>query len=458
MNFDVAIMGAGPGGYSAALKASRSGLNTCLIEKDKPGGTCLNRGCIPVKTLLASSEFYASRINAAKHGIHMDGVSFDISRMISNKDETVDKLLKGMYNTISANRITLIKGTAVLKNKHTISVASDGGNQDILAENIIISTGSVPSMPEFIPFNGNSICTSDEILDMTDMPESIAIIGGGAVGCEFAAFFNNLGVRVTVIELLPSILPNFDSEVSQYASRIFRKSGINIIAGSAVKEITKGTGCIKVIISGGDTVEVSRVLISVGRKPCTDRIGLENAGIIQDAKTGKISVNNRMETNISGIYAVGDVCSSPFDLAHTASEEGAVAVDNILGKPSEMDYGAIPSCVYTSPEISCIGMTEGAARESGTDIVTGKAFFAVNGKALAISRPDGFVKLIARASGKQLIGAHIIGPHATDIIGELGILIRNRAGIDHILSTVHAHPTLYETIREAAENIILRNP
>lgn len=455
MDFDVAIIGAGPGGYSAALKASRSGLSACLIEKDKPGGTCLNRGCIPVKTLLASSEFYALRMNAAKHGIHMDNVSFDISRMISNKDETVNKLLKGMHNAISLNKVALIKGTAALKNKHTISVSSDGGgSQDILAKNIIISTGSIPSIPEFIPFDGNSVCSSNEILDMTDMPESIAIIGGGTVGCEFAMFFNNLGARVTVIELLPSILSNLDSEVSRYASRMFRKAGINIITGSAVKEIIKDTGCIKVITSGGDAVEVSRVLISAGRKPCADGIGLENAGIIRDAKTGKISVNNRMETNISGIYAVGDVCSSPFDLAHTASEEGAAAVDNILGTPAEMDYGAIPSCVYTFPEISCIGITEDAARESNIDIVTGKAFFAANGKALAISRPDGFVKLIVKAGDMQLIGAHVIGPHATDIIGELGILIRNRAGIDYILSTVHAHPTLYETIREAAENII----
>jgi dihydrolipoyl dehydrogenase len=444
-SFDVVILGGGPGGYVAALRAAQLGAKTAIVEKDRLGGTCLVRGCIPTKALLQSSELYSLAKGGADFGLVTDSISFDWAVAQKRKTAVVDQLVKGVEGLLKAGGVTVYRGAGKLGGKGSVKV----GNDTIQAKDIVIATGSAISR---IPLKGaEHTIDSDQILELKEIPKRLAVIGGGVVGMEFAAMFAALGTKVTVLEMLPQVLPMVDADlVNVYAKHLAGLGGA-IHTNSKVAEVAKAKGGLQVRFSeGGEggSVDADQVLLAVGRSPYTEGLGAEEAGV--KLERGRVVVDEHLRSTAEGVWAIGDVIGGIM-LAHIASYEGICAIENIVGNANRTpDYHAAPNCIYTEPEIAHVGLGEKDAKEKGIDIKVGRFPFAASGRALTLGQSEGFVKVIADASSGKLLGAHIIGPRATDLIAEATLAIQNGLTMEQLDLTIHAHPTLPESLMEAA--------
>jgi dihydrolipoamide dehydrogenase len=444
-SFDVVILGGGPGGYVAALRAAQLGAKTAIVEKDRLGGTCLVRGCIPTKALLQSSELYSQAKAGAAFGLVADSVGFDWAIAQKRKTAVVDQLVKGVEGLLKAGGVTVYRGSARLSGKGGVSV----GDDKITAKDIVIATGSAVSR---IPLKGaEHTIDSDQILELKEIPARLAVIGGGVVGMEFAAMFSALGSKVTVLEMLPQVLPMVDADlVNVYAKHLSGLGGV-IHTNSKVAEVAKAKGGLQVRFSeGGEggSVDADQVLLAVGRAPYTEGLGVEEARV--KLERGRVVVDAQLRTTASGIWAIGDVIGGIM-LAHVASYEGVCAVENIAGGANRTpDYHAAPNCIYTDPEIAHVGLGEKEAKDQGLDIKVGRFPFVASGRALTLGQSEGFAKVIADAGSGKLLGAHIIGPRATDLIAEAALAIQNGLTMEQLDLTIHAHPTLPESLMEAA--------
>lgn len=454
MNTDIAIIGGGPGGYVAAIYAAKQGKNVTLIEKATLGGTCLNRGCIPTKSLYKNAELLNSFKSIDKFGIKVDGLSFELSKAMERKEEVVERLVGGIQQLLKANGVSVIIGNASLKDSKTILIESNGSESISLhAEKIIIATGSSPIK---LPIEGASlegVFSSEEALTLTEIPKSIVIIGGGVIGIEFAGILNAFGASVTVLEYTDSIIPQYDKDVTKRLQLAFKKKGMSILTGVKVEGIEKAEDglIVKAVSKNVETqYQCDSVLMSVGRKINIEGLNLDAIGLEYSPKG--IKVNNEFMTNIDGIYAIGDVIGGKM-LAHVASEQGKAAVDNILGKAAANSFEVVPSCVYTFPECAAVGLTEEEVKSSGKDYVVSKFMLGANGKALTMGEEDGFVKVIAEKHSKLILGVHIMGVHASDIIHEATLAMENGLTVEHIEKTIHAHPSLSEALWEAVAGV-----
>jgi len=446
-HFEVVVIGGGPGGYPAAIRAAQLGKKVALIEAGDLGGTCLNRGCIPSKTLIANADVLQKVKEAEEFGIHVGEVSFDYSKMVRRKDETVTKIRKSLEGLIKSNQITLIRGYGRLTGPREIKVAGQD-NLWIKADKIIIATGSEPRTIPAFPFDGERILNSTDLLNITTLPKRIAIVGGGIIGCEFASLFAAFGVEVAIFELMDRIIPMESSSVSDTLSKAFRKKGIQINTKVMVEGIEKTGKGIKVKMAEGKSWEADIVLVSVGRQLNTTDIGLEIAGVaLHD--NGLIRVNERMETSVSGIYAVGDIASKWW-LAHVASHQGLVAGSNAAGHPMQMHYNAVPSVIFTEPEIGTVGMSLETANASGYDATLGAFPFQALGKSQASMQTEGFAQIVMDKRTHQVLGAQVVGHDAATLIAEMAVAIANELTIESITDTIHAHPTVAEAWLEAA--------
>ena len=440
--YDIAIIGAGPGGYVAAIYAARSGKKVAVIEKDQLGGTCLNKGCIPTKALLSSIEVLNQIKEGASFGIDCESYRVNFERINKRKDEIVKKLRQGIDTLFKARKVSLLKGSAKLTGANTIDVSG----KLIEAKDIIIATGSSPLEIPAFKFNHKTILSSDDILELAQIPASLLIIGGGAIGCEFGTIYNALGCKVTIIEMMEEILPNLDKEVAKKFNLIVRKKGVDILTGVKVEELRPKEDRMSARLSSGEERVADKVLVCVGRRPNSDGIGVEGLGIA--AKNGKILNDERMRTNLPGIYAIGDV-TGRFQLAHVASYEGIIACKNIFGNEKKADYRSVPSCIYTEPEIASVGLSEQAAIDAGFDTKIARFPFSALGKAHAIGKTEGFVKLVGDRKTARILGLHILGADATNLIAEGVLAIKKGLTVEEVSETIHAHPTLAEGLMEA---------
>ena len=448
--YDLGIVGGGPGGYVAAIKAAQLGGTVCLIEKGEWGGTCLNRGCIPTKTLFAVANLATQVQEASAFGVNINGeAAIDYPQVLTHKTSVIQQLTGGIAQLLKANGVDTLNGTATLTDRNTIVVSkSDGTTAQLNAKNIIIATGSEPAEPPIFEIDESHVLTTTGILDLTELPESLLIVGGGVSGCEFASIFNALGCRVTVLELLPTILATEDIQVIRHIQLFMKRKGITIHTGAKLTHVKKSDAGVTAVLESGEELSAQKMLVSIGRRYNTDGIGLEKVGV--RTENGKIVVDAQMQTNVAGIYAVGDVASR-YLLAHVASAEGKVAAQNCLGDSVEMDYQVIPWCVFTLPEIGHVGMTEKEATDEGYEVKIGRFPYAANGKALGLRETDGFVKTVSDADNGDILGVHIVGTHASTLIHEAAVAIRMGGTTMDIASTVHAHPTLAEMVMESAE-------
>ena len=448
--YDVGIIGGGPGGYVAAIKAAQLGGKVCLIEKGEWGGTCLNRGCIPTKTLFAVANLATQVQEASTFGVNINGeTTIDYSQVLNHKTSVIQQLTGGIAQLLKANGVDTFNGMATLIDRNTIAVSKpDRTTEQLHAKNIIIATGSEPAEPPIFEIDEHQVLTTTGILNLTELPESLLIVGGGVSGCEFASIFNALGCRVTVLELLPTILATEDVQVIRHIQLFMKRKGITIHTGAKLTHVKKSDASVTAVLESGEALTAEKMLVSIGRRYNTDGIGLEKVGVRTEG--GKIVADPRMQTNVAGIYAVGDVASR-YLLAHVASAEGKVAAQNCLGDSVEMDYQVIPWCVFTLPEIGHVGMTEKEATDEGYEVKIGRFPYAANGKALGLRETDGFVKTVSDADSGDILGAHIVGAHASILIHEAAVAIRTGATAMDIAGTVHAHPTLAEMVMESAE-------
>lgn len=452
--FDVVVIGSGPGGYSAAIRAGQYGLKTALIEKDpKLGGCCLHVGCVPTKALLHTAEVWDHFLHSKGEGIHCDNPRIDFPAVINRKNSIVSKHAKGVEFLLKKNKVEWIKGFARLKGGGRIEVAgADGSSRVVEAKNIVLATGSEARVLPGLKPDSERIVTNIEILANTVIPKSLGIIGAGAVGVEFASIFKRLGTDVTIFEMLPRLVPVEDEEVSKELERCFKKAGIRVETGARAENIqaSKDGVTFTATLSNGkqEAIQVERLLIAVGRKPNTESIGLENTKVELDR--GFIKVDGFQRTAEPGVYAIGDVVAGTPQLAHVATAEGMVAIAHIAGKtPTPINKNRIPGCTYTEPGIGSAGLTEAQAKAQGHNVKVGKFPFMANSKASIVGHHEGFVKIVADAKYGEILGVHIIGYHAYELIAEAVAAMEAEATVDTLINTIHAHPTLYEALGEA---------
>lgn len=446
------IIGAGPGGYVAAIRAAQIGESVVVVEKQFVGGTCLNWGCIPTKAMLACTEVLDSIKEAESFGISVGEVKADLAKIVERKNAVSAQLRKGIQQLFKANGIKLINGEGYIKDSGTVGVRTEEGEISIETEAIIIATGSEPARLPAFDFDQPSVLTSTEGLELTEIPKKMIIVGSGVVGSEFATVFSSLGTEVVMLELLNRILPTEDERIAQQMKRILSKRGIKIMTETTIDEVTEyKPDSITVKLSNGETLSADKLLVSIGRSLNTKNIGLEDAGI-KTGERGEILVNSKMETNVSGIYAIGDAVGGIL-LAHMASAEGVVAAENAMGMDSEIDYSVVPSCVFTEPEIASVGITPKKAEEEGIEVKTGMFMFGAIGKALAMGKGAGFVQLVTDKTTDKVLGGQIMGPHASDLIHEIALAAKKGLTAEDIGGTIHAHPTLAEAVMEAAEAV-----
>lgn len=454
-NTDILIIGGGPAGYVAALKASQLGAKVTVVESSKVGGTCLNKGCIPTKSLLECTHVYEVVKGSSNFGVLTDNASIDFTKVASRKDTIVKQLVAGVEYLLKSGGVEVIEGTAAFTGRSEVEITEQSGNKcKLSAQKFIIASGSLPVMPPIPGINSDNVITSEEALEIDILPESMVIIGGGVIGVEFATIFASAGVKVTIVEMMSRLVPAVDIEAAETLKRSLKKKGVSVYLNSKVESISDSTDgkIVRVISEKGQEIDLAaaKVLVSVGRKANTQGLNLENAGV--KTERGYIVVNEKMETNVPGIFAAGDVTGGIL-LAHVAFREGEIAAENALGHESAATYKAVPNCIFTRPEIGSVGLSEEKAKEAGYQIKIGKFPFRANGKALVEGEADGFVKVIADAETDKVLGVHIIGPHATELILEGALGVELGATAKDIAKTIHAHPTLGEAMLESALDV-----
>jgi dihydrolipoamide dehydrogenase len=458
-SFDLVVLGAGPGGYTAAIHAAQVGLKVAIVEKDsRLGGTCLLRGCIPTKALLHSADVYEEAQHSADLGVVVSEVRLAFDKVMERKGKVVAANAKGVEYLMRKNKITVFNGFGRLDGKGRVTVTPEGGETKTLeTKNVVVATGSVPRLLPGVEVDGRRIVTSDELLELKEMPKSMLVLGAGAVGVEFASIFKRFGVDVTIVELLPRLVPVEDEEISEALEKAFKKQGIKVATGTKLESIrTTENGVVADAVSdngGPKQFEAEMLLVAIGRRPLTENIGLEGTAVKLDR--GYIQVDEFLRTGEPGVYAIGDVVPTPW-LAHVASHEGIVAVDHMAGRhPHPIDYErGVPGVTFCNPEIGSIGLTERQAAEKGYDVKVGRFPWTANGKAKILNRNVGFVKVVTDAKYGEVLGIHIIGPSATELVAAAGIALAHEATAESIFATIHAHPTLSEAVMEAAADAI----
>ncbi len=449
----VAVIGGGPGGYVAALKAAMLGAEVTVIEKNRLGGTCLNVGCIPTKALLASSDVLRTVKEAKNFGINIEGdVKPDFDAIIARKQKVTDELVAGIQFLFDKRGVKKIEGFGKLIDKNTIEVTKeDGSVEEIKADKIILANGSIPTVFPFMPYNGKNVITSDEVLSLKKLPESMVIIGGGVIGSEIGQFYSSLGTKVTIIEVLPQILGRMDSEGAKALGRQFKKDKIKVMCNVATDSFEVSDDMVKLNLNNGKSLEAEIVLLCTGRKPNLANSGVAEAGV-KLTDRGFIEVNEYMETNLEGVYAIGDIIPGAM-LAHVASAEGMVAAENaVKGNSETVNYKSIPSCVYTEPEVAGVGKTEDELKAEGVEYHVGKFDFRGLGKAKAIGKIQGFIKVLVDKDD-VIIGATLVGPHCTDLLTELSLAVGLGLKAKDVGKVIHAHPSLSEGIMEALHDV-----
>jgi dihydrolipoamide dehydrogenase len=461
--YDIVIIGGGPGGYVAAIRAAQLGAKVALVEKDRVGGICLNRGCIPTKALVRSVEVLQLVDESPNFGVIVEEPAFDFARIMVRKNEIVARLVGGVEGLLKAHKVEVVSGMATIPRPGLVLVKPASGApsptsnpqpptsnfQPLASKNIIIATGSVPARPPLAGLDAPGVLSSADVLELEEAPDSLAVIGGGVIGLEFAAIFHALGTRVIVLEMLPTLLPTVDGELARRYKSYLQQGGVEVHLRARVEEIRlKGGGlAVRVADSVGE-FEAEKVLVATGRMPYTEGLGLDELGVKRER--GAIVVDEHTATNVPGVYAIGDVTGGIM-LAHLASRQGEVAVENILGHPVAMDYRAVPNCVFTLPEIAGVGLTEEEAKAEGLDYKVARFPFAASGRAFTIGETTGLVKLICERESGKVLGMHIMGSQASDLIAEGALAIQMGAKARDIAETIHAHPTLPEAIMEAAK-------
>ncbi len=453
--YDMVIIGSGPGGYVAAIRAGQLGLRTALVEKDSfLGGTCLHRGCIPAKSLLHDAAVFEQTLKALEHGIVADNVRLDFSKVQERKNSIVQTLAKGVQHLMKKNKIDTYTGRGKLAGRDRVEVHGDDGTQTLQAKKIVLATGSVPRTLPGLEVDGERVINSDHVLQLEQVPKSMVILGAGAVGVEFASAYARFGTEVTLIELEDRILPLEDADVSKEVERALRKQ-MKIHASTRFEGVENSGDGVRVTARDDKgkthTWDAEKLLVSVGRAPVSEGLGFEEAGIRMER--GFVLVDEYMRTNVPNVYAIGDLVPTP-GYAHTASSEGIVAVEHAAGEePKPLRYEHTPNCTYCDPEVGSVGLTEEKARERGYDVRTGSFRLSVLGKVMIVGERHGIVKIVADAKYRELLGVHIVGPRATDMIAEACIAMTNESTVDEFVHTVHAHPTVSEGVKEAAEAV-----
>lgn len=445
--FDIAVIGAGPGGYVAAIRAAQAGKRVALIEKGHLGGTCLNVGCIPTKTLLANTAVLDKVRKAKEFGITTGPIGFDYAQMKARKDSVVEKIRASLKGLIQTNQVTIFEGFAEFMSPREIKISGEK-KQVIVAEKTIIATGSEPFDVPAFPCDHKLILNSTSVLDLTSLPKSIAVIGGGYIGCEFASLFAELDVKVTIFEALDEIVMAQGTSISSALTNAFKAKGIEIQTGVKVAGIDKRDNGVTIQLEGGASAEFDLALVSIGRRVNTDGLGLKKAGVVCGER-GEITVDEKMETNVNGIYAIGDVTGKAM-LAHVASHQAIVAADQAIGNVGAMHYNAVPAVIFTSPEIATVGMTHEEALEAGYKAVVGSFPFQALGKSQAAMETEGFAAVIIDKDTQAILGAQVVGHEASALIAEMAIAINNELTLECITETIHAHPTVAEAWLEAA--------
>jgi dihydrolipoamide dehydrogenase len=455
--YDVAIIGSGPGGYVAAIRAAQLGLSVLIIEKDsRLGGVCTLRGCIPTKALLHTADLLEETRHGAEVGVATREVRLELAAAMKHKEKVVRQSSNGVSFLMKKNKVDVVNGFGRIAGPGRVSVAgSDGAETPYAAKNILIATGSTPRSLPGLEIDHQTILSSDSILEVAEIPKSLLVVGSGAVGVEFASMFARFGSKTVVVEILPRIVPIEDEEISRELAASFKRQGIAVYVDTRIEKLTKTNGGAEVLArsAGGKTesFRAEKILMAVGRKPLSEGIGLEAAGVATEK--GYIRVDRLMRTNVPGVYAIGDVVPTP-QLAHVASAEAVVAVEHMAGKEArQLNYDQVPGCTYSSPEIGSIGLTEAKARERGYDVAVGKFPFSAVGKARILNETSGFVKIVGEKKYDEVLGVHIIGPRATELIAEAGAALRLEATSEDLVRTIHAHPTLAEAMHEAAEAV-----
>jgi len=447
--FDLIIIGSGSAGYVCAIRAADLGKRVLLIEKRELGGTCLNRGCIPTKAILKAAEIYREAKESKVFGININEISFNPEEIKNWKDSVVKKLVSGLEILINSRKILIKNGNGYLLDGNLVEVETENGKERFKGKDIVIATGSEPAIFKNFNIDHINVLTSDDALELNEYPKEIVIVGAGAIGIEFANFFNAFGVKVTIVEMMPQIIPTLkDKKITNLMQRILEKRGIDFKLGIKIEEIKNKNGRVYLTLENGEVIETEKVLVSIGRKFNTENIGLENVGIKTEKE--RIVVDEYLRTNIPNHYAIGDVTGGLL-LAHKAMKEGEVVAEIISGEDVKMDYRVIPWVIFSNPEIATVGSTEEEAKSLGISVVKGEFPFVANGKAVSINSTDGFVKIVADEKNHQIIGAQIIGYDASNLIGELTLAIKNNLKLEDICDTIHTHPTLSEAILEASK-------
>jgi len=449
LSCDVVVIGAGPGGYVAAIRAAQRGAKIVVVERWELGGICLNAGCIPTKTFIHTGELYRKMQHGSDFGIDAKELKLNLPALLKHKEGVVRRNKAGIETLFKSNGIQVVKGDARVTAPGVVKV----GGEEIRAKAIIVATGGAPARIPGLEINGETVLGSTEALQLAEVPKRVAVIGAGALGAEFACIWNAFGAQVTLIEMLPTLLPKEDEELTTRLAAGFKKRGIDVRTGTRVAKLDTDTGGLRLELEGekAGAIEVDKVLVGVGFK-CNSEVVTETPGLaVKVNKRGGIEVNERMETGIPGIYAVGDVVDKTW-LAHGASAEGVVAAENATGGRRKMDYRVVPACNFTSPEVASVGMTEKKAKESGVDVRVGRFMYVASGRAQAMGETEGMVKIVGDAATDEVVGVHIIGAEAGELIASAALAMSMEATVEEIAGTIHTHPTLAETIKEAAED------
>ncbi len=449
--YDLVILGSGPGGYVAAIRASQLGLKVAIVERERLGGICLNWGCIPTKALLRTSEVYHYMQNAGSYGLSADNVGFDLAKIVDRSRKVAGQLNAGVKGLMKKNKVTVVEGVGTLTGKGKLSVKQGDKTVELAAKNIIVATGARARDLPFAKADGKRIWTYRHAMVPTEMPTKLLVIGSGAIGVEFASFYSDMGAEVTIVEMLPRILPVEDEEVSAFMDKALTKQGITLLTGTGLEGLEPSANGVTAKIKGKDgkvtSQDFSHAIIAIGIVPNTETIGLEALGVETDR--GHIKTDGYGRTNVEGIWAIGDVTGAPW-LAHKASHEGVIAVEKIAGgNPHQMDKGNIPGCTYSRPQVASVGMTEAKAKEAGYELKVGKFPFIGNGKAIALGEAEGFVKTVFDAKTGELLGAHMVGAEVTELIQGYVVARQLETTEAELMETVFAHPTLSEMMHES---------